>query len=544
MTDANLGLFVSMMANQTANQERIIQNVSKHELFNQTEELINFDDCLRSVAKTDFVSSMDTKTELSDDTRIESNVSKDNEQTKAVNSDENGKEVSNEAESVNSNKVEESEKTEETVPVSEEEPSNDLEGIEEAIVAFAASLVEIVSENFDIEVPEIMDNLEAMDMEVSDLMETSSLASFVAEFSEDTSPIDLLKSPEFTDALVAINDLTNETLEELGITYDELVKAVSLVDNKANVDEVILEETEDQLMIKDALKSEIPLSEERDSNVVSIIDNNDVKMSALETIANSVNIKTDSIVKEEVLVNVDEEEDPGVAEITNRPLVSDEETKNVNDDNEEKDNSLNFSDRNQKEVASEKTEKNFHHENVTVEHANLQNGEALNVETQTIKIVDLENLVKEITEYIELSAKDNVVQNVTMQLNPEHLGKLLVSVSTVAGEVTTKIVTETEAAKEALMSNLNAMRESLEEQGIKVADVEVTVESHAFEQNLQEDGSREQEQLAEELKQHNQRRNLNLNELTLDDLSGLMSEEDMIVARMMKDSGNVLDVTA
>jgi len=544
MTDANLGLFVSMMANQTANQERIIQNVSKHELFNQTEELINFDDCLRSVAKTDFVSSMDTKTELSDDTRIESNVSKDNGQTKAVNSDENGKEVSNEAESVNSNKVEESEKTEETVPVSEEEPSNDLEGIEEAIVAFASSLVEIVSENFDIEVPEIMDNLEAMDMEVSDLMETSSLASFVAEFTEDTSPIDLLKSPEFTDALVAINDLTNETLEELGITYDELVKAVSLVDNKANVDEVILEETEDQLMIKDALESEIPLSEEQDSNVVSIIDNNDVKMSALETIANSVNIKTDSIVKEEVLVNVDEEEDPGVAEITNRPLVSDEETKNVNDDNEEKDDSLNFSARNQKEVASEKTEKYFHHENVTVEHANLQNGEALNVETQTIKIVDLENLVKEITEYIELSAKDNVVQNVTMQLNPEHLGKLLVSVSTVAGEVTTKIVTETEAAKEALMSNLNAMRESLEEQGIKVADVEVTVESHAFEQNLQEDGSREQEQLAEELKQHNQRRNLNLNELTLDDLSGLMSEEDMIVARMMKDSGNVLDVTA
>ena len=36
--------------------------------------------------------------------------------------------------------------------------------------------------------------------------------------------------------------------------------------------------------------------------------------------------------------------------------------------------------------------------------------------------------------------------------------------------------------------------------------------------------------------------NLNLNEKSLDDLQGLMSEEDMVVAKIMRDQGNVLNI--
>ena len=38
------------------------------------------------------------------------------------------------------------------------------------------------------------------------------------------------------------------------------------------------------------------------------------------------------------------------------------------------------------------------------------------------------------------------------------------------------------------------------------------------------------------------RRNINLN--SLDDLEGLMSEEESLVARMMSDQGNSVDLTA
>ena len=63
-----------------------------------------------------------------------------------------------------------------------------------------------------------------------------------------------------------------------------------------------------------------------------------------------------------------------------------------------------------------------------------------------------------------------------------------------------------------------------------------------FEEKLQEDGSKEQQQLAKEMQQQNRRMNLNLNEMSLDDLQGLMSEEDMVVAKIMRDQGNVLNI--
>ena len=122
---------------------------------------------------------------------------------------------------------------------------------------------------------------------------------------------------------------------------------------------------------------------------------------------------------------------------------------------------------------------------------------------------------------------------------------MIVEVTSNHGEVTTKIIAQTQAGKEAVETNLANIRTNLEQQGVKVASVEVTVESHAFEQNLQGESSKEQEQLLREQQQENKKHqmNLNLNELTLDDLAGLMSEEEMITVRMMRENGNKIDLT-
>ena len=85
-------------------------------------------------------------------------------------------------------------------------------------------------------------------------------------------------------------------------------------------------------------------------------------------------------------------------------------------------------------------------------------------------------------------------------------------------------------------------------QGIKVEAVEVTVATHEFEQNL--DGNQsangqaesEREQQAQAEAEKSGRRNLNLNDL--DGLSGLMSEEERLVAQMMADQGNSVDFKA
>ena len=77
----------------------------------------------------------------------------------------------------------------------------------------------------------------------------------------------------------------------------------------------------------------------------------------------------------------------------------------------------------------------------------------------------------------------------------------------------------------------------------KVTSIEVSVGTHEFERNLDEkggDNSRNQEQNSGRSARRNSRINLN----SLDDLSGMMTEEEMLIAQMMKDNGGTLDFMA
>lgn len=134
-----------------------------------------------------------------------------------------------------------------------------------------------------------------------------------------------------------------------------------------------------------------------------------------------------------------------------------------------------------------------------------------------------------------------------MQLNPESLGRLFLTVTEKQGAVTAQIAASNEQVKEALQTQMVELRATLQAQGLKVEAVEVTVATHEFEQNLDgnasANGQMQQEQAE---RQHagapDGRRNLNLN--SLDELSGLMSEEEALVAQMMRDNGGTVDYIA
>ena len=71
----------------------------------------------------------------------------------------------------------------------------------------------------------------------------------------------------------------------------------------------------------------------------------------------------------------------------------------------------------------------------------------------------------------------------------------------------------------------------------------MTVATHEFEQNLEENARQEQQaQQQMEESQKQTRKNLNLNDL--DSMSGLMSEEEQLAAQIMRDNGNQIDFTA
>lgn len=133
-----------------------------------------------------------------------------------------------------------------------------------------------------------------------------------------------------------------------------------------------------------------------------------------------------------------------------------------------------------------------------------------------------------------------------MQLNPESLGKLVLTVTEKHGALTAQIAASNEQVKEALQTQMVELRATLQAQGLKVEAVEVTVATHEFEQNLDGNASANAQMQEQEgrhtAEQQNGRRNLNIN--SLDELSGLMSEEETLVAQMMRDNGGTVDYTA
>lgn len=100
-------------------------------------------------------------------------------------------------------------------------------------------------------------------------------------------------------------------------------------------------------------------------------------------------------------------------------------------------------------------------------------------------------IVRQVVEQIQMQSKPGMT-SMEMQLYPEHLGKVLIQVVSREGSITAQITAESEAAKNALETQLTLLKENLNNQGLKIENVEVTIASHAFEQNMQGDGHEEQ----------------------------------------------------
>jgi flagellar hook-length control protein FliK len=112
--------------------------------------------------------------------------------------------------------------------------------------------------------------------------------------------------------------------------------------------------------------------------------------------------------------------------------------------------------------------------------------------TQKVGETKANDIVRQVIEQAQVQIKQNVT-SMEMQLYPEHLGKVLIQVSTHDGHVTAQITAESEAAKTAMETQLTLLKDNLNNQGLKIEHIEVTIASHAFEQNMQgERGNDEQ----------------------------------------------------
>jgi len=149
-----------------------------------------------------------------------------------------------------------------------------------------------------------------------------------------------------------------------------------------------------------------------------------------------------------------------------------------------------------------------------------------------------QEIMNQITEYIKVNAKANVTE-MEMQLNPESLGKIQIHLTAKEGAVSAQFIAQNDVVKAAIESQMIQLKENFEQQGIKVNAVEVTVSSHAFDQNMQND-NHEQTGDAKASKKMIIRR-LNLNEELVEEE---LSEDEKLAADMMAANGNTVDFMA
>lgn len=94
----------------------------------------------------------------------------------------------------------------------------------------------------------------------------------------------------------------------------------------------------------------------------------------------------------------------------------------------------------------------------------------------------LREIADQIMEQIKIVIRPEQT-NMELQLNPEHLGRVHLTITEKEGMMTAQFTTQSEVAKEAIESQMAALRESLQNQGIRVEHIEVTVSEFGFEQD-------------------------------------------------------------
>lgn len=94
--------------------------------------------------------------------------------------------------------------------------------------------------------------------------------------------------------------------------------------------------------------------------------------------------------------------------------------------------------------------------------------------------VNTTDVISQIVEQVRVNMNQNST-SMELQLYPEHLGRIQINIISKNGIMTAQIAAETESAKQAIESGLMNLKESFEQQDLKVEAIEVMVSTAGFE---------------------------------------------------------------
>ncbi|MBQ2982363.1 MAG: flagellar hook-length control protein FliK [Lachnospiraceae bacterium] len=360
---------------------------------------------------------------------------------------ENSKEPKTEREKAEVNKPEETKevkkfepaKKRETVKQKDEPTDEQLAAALEEVVS---EIKEFIQEKFNVTSEELESMMSDLGMTDMNLLETSPLTELVKKLEGITNLQDVLTNPNFKDDL---KELLNQVEE---------IKTQVLEGEKVTVDENFLVKEEVEIKLQDNVEdTEMPVVEE---DVINDVEVEEPQVQEEEQTVAPEKQETQEVIQNETSTNSDTKQEFKQNE-SKMEMKDSSDTVNINAVRPE-----DFAERLTEDLSARVGER------------------------QAITIV------RQVVEQISMQTKQGMT-TMELQLYPAHLGRVTVQLVSKDGNITAQITAETEAAKNALETQLTLLKENLNNQGLKIESVEVTIASHAFEQNMQGEKQHEEQ---------------------------------------------------
>ena len=390
------------------------------------------------------------------------------------------------------------------------------ENIEEMAATVFVNMVNVIADNLNVEPEKVMETIESLGYEAGDVLNTDVINDVVKELTGMESIMDILVDKELSGAIkniyMEIGEIEEVFEKDFGISREQLSDMLDNIDITPATGVVT-----DDVVIEDKAFDYA----------------NDAKSDTKETVNNIIHSNSDNSADNDVTEIKDSNVDTDYGKVKLENYAQDDS--HTTDSNSQEDSSKTIVN----EILSRKTTSN---ESSTHETSGNEGFNILNEIRKTVvdRIVGEDNgladrIVKQITDDIRMYARQDTT-SLEIQLEPEALGKVSLTVASKSGTITAQLVVQNEVAKEAVESQVATLKETMNNQGIKIEAIEVTLASKEFEENLDKHNDTSEH--------HEQNNKKHLTNEELAEINGINVSNEDIKEEIMKEMGNTVSYIA
>lgn len=379
-------------------------------------------------------------------------------------------------------RAEEKSKTEDAETQAKTEETEEITDDAEVLEKAGGEMVAALAAQMGISEDAVREAMDALGMTDVSLLDAKNLKSLMVELTEGADDMSLLTDGDFyqsvMEALGTLEDIAGEVQEETGMSQEEFNAAVMEAQKRLAAEEVPEE-------VQEVSVQDLQEGENTDSEAVKL---------SMQKPELTENARTETVAQKDA----PKQEDTG--KNSESPFMGN----------------------------------SYQAQNVEQQAQVLKAAEA----EKAFSMTDTQEIMDQILDYMKVSVKPELT-SLEMQLHPESLGTLHIQISNKEGAVTAQFIAQNESVRAVLESQMMELRENLEQQGVKVEAVEVTIAQYSLDRNP--DGNEASSDQGRRGRKGV--RNLNLGEIDLDEEEDL-TEEERLTAEMMQSEGSTVNYMA